>query len=80
MIWVLATCGLWLVAAAMALMGSRRFSVPTGWALAAVAIPVLGVVTYQCGPFWGMVALLAAMAVLSGPLRPVLRRARRAVE
>lgn len=58
----------WIVAAsAVALLPDRA-----RWLLAALliaaGIPLLGWVTYQNGPYWGMLALAAGVAVLRWPM------------
>ncbi len=69
----------WIGLATAVACGKRRAHVPTGWALAALGIPVLGMVTYHHGPIWGLVAMCIGAIMLRQPLRSVLRRARRAV-
>ncbi|MBF9043853.1 DUF2484 family protein [Rhodobacterales bacterium HKCCE4037] len=59
---------LWALAACAAGMGPRRFHIPAAWALVITGIPLLGFVTYQTGPFWGIVLLLAGASVLRWPL------------
>jgi hypothetical protein len=80
MIYAVGSGILWLAVAVLVLCGARRSHAPTGWALAIAAIPVLGLITLECGPFWGLISLIVAMGLLRGPLRPVLGRSRRAVE
>ncbi|MCE6951649.1 DUF2484 family protein [Cereibacter sphaeroides] len=58
----------WIIAAsAVALLPDRA-----RWLLAALliagGIPLLGWVTYQNGPYWGMLALAAGAAVLRWPM------------
>ncbi|TCO72940.1 DUF2484 family protein [Rhodovulum euryhalinum] len=75
---------LWVIVAA-ALGGlPERFHWPAAYGLIAVGIPILGFVTYQNGPFLGLVALAAGCSVLRWPLlyfgrwmmRPLRRRQR----
>lgn len=61
------TC-LWiLVAAALGLLPGR-FHWPAAYGLVAVGIPILGYVTYQNGPLWGLIALAAGVSVLRWPV------------
>ena len=41
--------------------------------LIAVGIPILGYVTYENGPWWGMAVLLAGVSVLRWPVRYLWR-------
>lgn len=50
------------------LAASVRWS---GWALAVAGIPILGLLTYDFGPIWGLLALAIGAAILSAP---VMRR------
>lgn len=60
---------LWTVLACLAAMGPRNIQWPAAWALIAAGIPLLGWATYQVGPFWGIVLLVAGAAVVRWPLR-----------
>lgn len=65
----LAAACLWAVAANIAAMiPSRRKHWPQAIVLIAVGIPILGWVTYEGGPIWGLVVLLAGMSVLRWPV------------
>ena len=64
----------WLVLAnVLAMLPSKRSHWPQAWALIATGIPLLGWVTYQNGPWVGLLALAAGMSVLRWPVRYGLR-------
>ena len=72
---------LWVVAAALlAAIPSRDNHWRRAYGLMAVGIPVLGFVTYQNGPWWGLVALAAGASILRYPLKHGLARLRGAKE
>lgn len=65
----LAAACLWAVAANVAAMlPSRRKHWPQAMVLIAVGIPILGWVTYEGGPLWGLLVLAAGMSVLRWPV------------
>ncbi len=65
---------LWLVLAnVIGLLPSRRNHWPAAWALVAVGIPLLGYVTWQNGPVWGMVVLTLGASVLRWPVIYLVR-------
>ena len=68
-VWGLVACGFG--------MGPRRFHIPAAWGLIITGIPLLGFVTYQNGPFWGLLLLLAGASVLRWPLIRLGQRIRR---
>jgi len=73
---------LWAVAANVAAMiPSRDNHWRRAYWLIAAGIPILGYVTWQNGPWWGLAVLLAGMSVLRWPViylgRWIRRRARR---
>lgn len=70
---------IWALIACLVAMGPRRFHIPAAWALIATGIPLLGWVTYQAGPFWGVVILLGGMSLLRWPLIRAGQRMRRAI-
>lgn len=70
---------LWALLACVAAMGPRRFMWPAAWALIGTGIPILGWVTYQAGPFWGLVVLAGGASVLRWPLVRAVQHLRRAV-
>ncbi len=60
---------LWAVAANLiAMLPSRRNHWPAAYVLIALGIPVLGWVTYQHGPWAGMLVMVAAMSILRWPV------------
>lgn len=60
---------LWALAAnLLAMMPSRDNHWRRAYALIAVGIPILGYVTYQNGPWWGLAVLVAAMSILRWPV------------
>ena len=60
---------LWALAAnLLAMMPSRDNHWRRAYALIAVGIPILGYVTYQNGPWWGVAVLLAGMSILRWPV------------
>lgn len=58
----------WAIAAFVAAIAPQRFHWPAAWALIATGIPILGFVTYQAGPVWGLIWLAAGASVLRWPL------------
>ena len=69
---------LWIVLAnAIAMLPSRRNHWPAAYGLIAVGVPLLGYVTYQNGPFAGLLALVAGASILRWPLIYLSRRMRR---
>jgi len=60
---------LWAVAAnLLAMTPSRDNHWSRAYALIAIGIPLLGYVTYENGPWWGLAVLLAGMSVLRWPV------------
>jgi hypothetical protein len=60
---------LWAIAAnILAMIPSRDNHWRRAFVLIATGIPILGYVTYENGPWVGLVALLAAMSVLRWPV------------
>ncbi len=61
---------LWAVVANVAAMfPSKRNHWPAAWLLIAVGIPLLGYVTYENGPWIGLIALFAGASILRWPVR-----------
>ena len=61
---------LWIVVAnAIAMFPSKRNHWPQAWGLIAVGVPLLGYITYENGPWWGLAALFAGASILRWPLR-----------
>ena len=71
---------LWVLAAALAGSLPRRFHWPCAWGLIVTGIPLLGFVTFQAGPVWGVLALACGASVLRWPLRRFGQRLRRAFD
>jgi hypothetical protein len=69
----------WALLACFAGMGPQRFMWPAAWALIVTGIPLLGWVTYQAGPVFGLVFFVAGASVLRWPLIRAGRKIRRAV-
>lgn len=60
----------WIVAAnVMAMLPSKRSHWPQAYVLIAVGIPLLGYITYENGPWWGLAALFAGASILRWPVR-----------
>lgn len=57
-----------LLANVLAMLPSRDNHSRRAYVLIAVGIPILGYVTYQNGPWWGLAVLLAGMSVLRWPV------------
>jgi len=58
----------WALVACLIGLGPERFHWPAAWALIALGIPLLGYVTYQMGPWWGLAVLVAGMSILRWPV------------
>ncbi|UWQ94454.1 DUF2484 family protein [Rhodobacteraceae bacterium M385] len=69
----------WAVLACLAAMGPRRIQWPVAWVLIATGIPLLGWVTYQAGPFWGLLVFVAGASILRWPLKRAAHHLRRAM-
>lgn len=73
--WPLALAFIWLIAAnVIAMFPSRDNHWRNAYALIAVGVPILGLVTWQDGPVWGMLLLIGAASVLRWPLVHLWRR------
>ncbi len=71
---------LWAIAAnVIALFPSKRNHWPAAYVLIALGIPILGFVTYQHGPWLGLLVLVAAMSILRWPVIYLVRWLRRTV-
>lgn len=69
---------LWAVTATLiALLPSRDRHWRAAYLLIATGIPILGWVTYQNGPWLGLIVLGAGASILRWPLIHLWRRARR---
>lgn len=71
---------LWALVASLAGMAPQRFHWLAAWTLIATGIPLLGFVTYQAGPFWGLVFLIAGASILRWPLMIASQRLMRLAE
>lgn len=64
---ILAAC--WAITAnILAMMPSNDHHWRRAYFLIAVGIPILGYVTYQNGPWWGVAVLVAGMSILRWPV------------
>lgn len=70
---------IWALLACLVAMGPRSIQWPVAWVLIATGIPLLGWVTYQAGPFWGVLVLAAGASILRWPLKRAGQHLRRAV-
>jgi hypothetical protein len=60
----------WIVVAnVLGMLPSSRSHWPQAYVLIAVGIPLLGYITYENGPWWGLAALFAGASILRWPLR-----------
>ncbi|WP_170478851.1 DUF2484 family protein [Ruegeria arenilitoris] len=67
--WSIALAGLWgLVANVMAMIPSKDNHWTRAYFLIAVGIPILGYVTYENGPWIGLIVLAAGISVLRWPV------------
>lgn len=74
----LMACFIWaIVANILALIPSRDSHWTRAYVLIAIGIPLLGWVTYENGPWIGLIVLLAGMSILRWPLRFLVRWIRR---
>lgn len=65
---------LWVVLAnVLAMIPSRDNHWRRAYLLIAIGIPILGYVTYQNGPWWGLALLAGGMSILRWPLVYLLR-------
>lgn len=67
----------WVVLASLIMLLPRRLHWRGAYVLAATGVPLLGWVTYENGPFWGLLCLLAGASVLRWPLIRLAQRVRR---
>jgi hypothetical protein len=72
---------LWLVLAnVVGMFPSKHNHWPSAYVLIALGVPVLGWVTYQNGPFFGLIALVGGASILRWPLVYAWRWLRRGRE
>jgi len=65
----LTLAAIWALAAnILAMIPSRDNHWTRAYVLIALGIPLLGYVTYENGPWWGLAVLLAGMSVLRWPV------------
>lgn len=65
----LTLAAVWALAAnVLAVLPSRDNHWRRAYALIALGIPLLGYVTYENGPWWGLAVLAAGMSVLRWPV------------
>ena len=74
---LLLACVWALAANLLAMIPSRDNHWRRAYLLIAVGIPILGYVTYQNGPWWGLTVLAAGMSILRWPVIYLARWARR---
>lgn len=76
----LALACLWAIAAnVIAMFPSKRNHWPAAYGLIAIGIPLLGYVTYQNGPWVGLLVLAAGASTLRWPVLFLFRWFRRAL-
>ncbi len=69
MTWSLALAGLWgLIANVLAMIPSKDNHWTRAYILIAVGVPIVGYVTYENGPWVGLIVLAAGMSVLRWPV------------
>lgn len=69
---------IWIVVAnVIAIVPKKNGRWPEAYVLIAVGVPLLGYVTYENGPWVGLVALVAGASILRWPLRYFGRWVRR---
>lgn len=64
----LTLASLWALIACLIGLGPQRFHWPAAWGLIATGIPLVGYVTWQAGPWWGLGVLLAGVSILRWPV------------
>jgi len=81
MSWSLILAFCWVVAAnVIAMFPSKTGHWPVAYVLIAIGVPLLGFVTYQNGPWVGLIALAAGASILRWPVRYFGRWIRRVVQ
>lgn len=80
MIGSLTLAALWALVATVIALLPTRIHWPAAYALIAVGIPILGWVTYQNGPVWGLLVLAGGVSMLRWPLIYLWRWLRRKPE
>ena len=70
----LTLAALWALAAnVLAMLPSRDNHWRRAYVLIAAGIPILGYVTYENGPWWGLAMLVAGMSILRWPVIYLVR-------
>lgn len=64
----LTLASLWGVIACLLGLAPRRIHWPAAFGLIATGIPILGYVTWQVGPWWGLALLAAGVSILRWPV------------
>ena len=78
--WSIALAGLWgLTANILAMLPSKDNHWRRAYFLIVVGVPILGYVTYENGPWIGLIVLAAGMSVLRWPVIYLGRWVRRSV-
>ena len=72
----LTVAGVWVLGATLIALAPRRIHWPCAYGLATVGIPLLGWITFENGPFWGLIALAGGASILRWPLIFLFRRLR----
>jgi hypothetical protein len=67
----------WAISACIAAMAPQRLHWPAAWVLISTGIPILGFVTWQAGPVWGLICLAGGASVLRWPVLRAGQRLRR---
>lgn len=73
----LTLASLWGLTACLLGLAPRRIHWPAAVALIATGIPILGYVTWQVGPWWGLALLAAGVSILRWPVFYAARWLRR---
>lgn len=68
---------IWAVIASIIALMPGRFHWPAAYVLTAVGIPLLGWVTYQNGPFWGLLVFAGGASMLRWPILHFVRALKR---
>ena len=59
---------LWVVLASLVTVLPGRLHWPAAYGLTLLGIPLVGYVTFENGPFWGLLALAGGVSVLRWPV------------
>ncbi|MCU4652883.1 DUF2484 family protein [Roseibacterium sp. SDUM158016] len=58
---------LWALMAGLTVAAPRRLLYPAAWVLIASGIPLLGLITIQAGPVWGLIGLGIGAVLIGRP-------------